>query len=180
MNLETLKFPIGEFQKPISISENDLKTWISVIENFPNRIKSLTENLSIEQLNLIFRPEGWSIKQVVHHCADSHMNALIRTKLALTEVLPVIKPYQEAVWANLIDGKTDSIVDSLAIINGVHAKWSLLLKNLDVTDLENEYYHPENQRNYKLNEVIGLYAWHCDHHLAHIIQALRYNGKFLN
>jgi hypothetical protein len=180
MNLETLKFPIGEFQKPISISENDLKTWVSVIENFPNRIKSLTENLSIEQLNLNYRPEGWSIKQVVHHCADSHMNALIRTKLALTEILPVIKPYQEAAWANLIDGKTDSISDSMMLLIGVHSKWSLLLKNLNDQDLEKEYYHPENNRNYKLNEVIGLYAWHCDHHFAHIEQALRYNGKFLN
>lgn len=178
MNVENLKFPIGAFQKPISISENDLKTWIAVIENFPNRIKILTENLSVEELNLNYRPDGWTIKQVVHHCADSHMNALIRTKLALTELLPVIKPYQEAVWANLIDGNTDSIVDSLAIIKGVHSKWTLLLKNNNTTDLEKEYYHPENNRNYKLNEVIGLYAWHCDHHLAHIKQALRYNGKF--
>jgi DinB superfamily len=180
LNIENLKFPIGEFQKPISISENDLKTWISVIENFPNHIKLLTENLSVEELNLNYRPEGWSIKQVVHHCADSHMNALIRTKLALTEILPAIKPYQEAVWANLIDGNTDSISDSMMIINGVHAKWTLLLKNMDAADLEKEYYHPENNRNYKLNEVIGLYAWHCDHHFAHITQALRYNGKFDN
>jgi DinB superfamily len=177
LNLETLKFPIGEFQKPISISENDLKTWISVIENFPNQIKLLTENLSIEELNLNYRPEGWSIKQVVHHCADSHMNALIRTKLALTEFLPVIKPYQEADWANLVDSKTDSISDSMMIINGVHAKWTLLLKKMDAADLEKEYYHTENNRNYKLNEVIGLYAWHCNHHLAHIKQALKFNGK---
>lgn len=180
MNVENLKFPIGAFQKPISISENDLKTWIAVIENFPNRIKILTESLSVEELNLNYRPDGWTIKQVVHHCAYSHMNALIRTKLALTELLPVIKPYQEAVWANLIDGNTDSIVDSLTIINGVHSKWTLLLKNSNATDLEKEYYHPENNRNYKLNEVIGLYAWHCDHHLAHIKQALLYNGKFLD
>jgi hypothetical protein len=180
LNLETLKLPIGEFQKPIFISDTDLKTWISVIENFPNRIQSLTENLSVEELNLNYRPEGWSIKQVVHHCADSHMNSLIRFKLALTETNPTIKPYEEAAWANLIDGNANSISDSIMILKGVHAKWTLLLKNLNTIDLEKEYYHPENNRNYKLNEVLGLYAWHCDHHSAHIEQALKYNGKFLN
>lgn len=177
-NLETLKYPIGTFQKPITISENDLKTWILTIENFANQIKLVTENLTIEQLNLHYRPEGWTIKQVVHHCADSHMNAYIRTKLALTELLPVIKPYNEAVWANLIDGNTDSISDSILILQGVHSRWSLLLKNLNASDFEKEYYHPENNQNYKLNEVVGLYAWHCNHHFAHIEQGLKYSGKF--
>ena len=93
--MENLKYPIGKFQKPILISEKDLKTWISVIENFPNRIKLLTEKLSIEQLNWVYRPNGWTIKQVVHHCADSHMNSLIRFKLALTEDLPVINPMKK-------------------------------------------------------------------------------------
>ncbi len=178
LNLETLKYPVGEFQKPNSISELDIKTWISTIENFPKKIKLLTENLSVAQLNLKYRPEGWSIKQVVHHCADSHMNAFIRTKLALTELLPVIKPYNEAVWANLIDGNTDSISDSVMILQGVHSRWSLLIKNLNTSDFEKEYYHPDNNRNYKLNEVVGLYAWHCNHHFAHIVQGLKYNGNF--
>lgn len=92
-NLEKLRFPIGEFQKPDTISQNDLETWIRTIENFPQKIKTLTENLSIEQLNWIYRPSGWCIKQVVHHCADSHMNAFIRFKLALTEDISIIKPY---------------------------------------------------------------------------------------
>ncbi len=178
MDLEKLKFPIGKFVKPEIISANEIKAWISEIENFPFRIKSITENLSVEELNWNYRPNGWSIKQVVHHCSDSHMNAFIRTKLALTEILPVIKPYDEAVWANLVDGNTDSISDSLLLLNGIHAKWSFLLKSLNESDLEREYYHPENNRNYKLNEVIGLYAWHCNHHLAHIEQAILNKGQF--
>jgi DinB superfamily len=180
MNLETLKFPIGEFQKPISISENDLKTWISVIENFPNRIKSLTENLSIEQLNLIYRPDGWSIKQVVHHCADSHMNSFVRFKLTLTEENPTIKPYEESLWAKLVDANDDDISASIFIIEGLHKRWTLMLKSLVKIDFKRSFFHPESQTNNTLDTILCFYAWHCDHHLAHIMQALRYNGKFLN
>lgn len=178
MDIEQLKFPIGKFIKPNVISETELAHFKQQIEAFPSRILKLTKDLSVAQLNWIYRPNGWSIKQVVHHCADSHMNAFIRTKLALTEVLPVIKPYQEALWAELVDGTTDSISDSMLIIKGVHAKWSLLLQNLKASDLEKEYYHPDNNKNYKLDEVIALYAWHCNHHLAHIEQALFYKGQF--
>ncbi len=102
----------------------------------------------------------------------------MRTKLALTEILPVIKPYNEAVWANLVDGNTDSISDSLLIIKGVHAKWTLLLNSLSKSDLGREFYHPENNKNYKLKELIAIYSWHCNHHLAHIEQALFYKNKF--
>lgn len=178
MNIEKLKYPIGNFVKPKRISSAELEDYIFQIEEFPNRISAITNNLSVEELNYNYRPEGWTIKQVVHHCADSHINAYVRTKLALTQILPVINPYNEAMWANLIDGTTDSISDSLLILKGVHARWALLLKNLSTTDLEREFYHPENNRNYKLNEVIAIYAWHCNHHFAHIEQALLYKGQF--
>ena len=125
--MESLKYPIGTFQKPNSISENDLKNWILVIENFPNKIKSITQNLSVEQLNFVYRPDGWSIKQVVHHCADSHLNSLIRFKLALTENLPIIKPYDEALWATLADANSDDLNASLQIIKEVHSRWTFLL-----------------------------------------------------
>ena len=91
-NLEKLRFPIGEFKKPDFISENDLKLWIATIENFPSKIKKLTSTLSVEELNWIYRPEGWCIKQVVHHCADSHINSFIRFKLTLTEEVPISRP----------------------------------------------------------------------------------------
>ena len=178
MNIEKLKYPIGDFVIPKRISSAELENCINQIEEFPSRILAVTNALSVDELNYIYRPDGWSIKKVVHHCADSHINAFVRTKLALTEILPVIKPYKEAVWANLVDGITDDISDSLLIIKGVHAKWTLLLNSLSKSDLEREFYHPENNKNYKLKEVIAIYSWHCNHHLAHIEQALFYKNKF--
>lgn len=177
-DLDQLKFPIGQFQKPISISENDIKNWIDTIESFSHKIKSATKNLSVEKLNLKYRPDGWSVKQVVHHCADSHMNSFIRFKLALTEVNPVIKPYEEAKWAALTDANEDDISASLLIIEGVHKRWTLLLKSFDENDFKSSFFHPESKTTNCLDVILGLYAWHCNHHLAHIEQALNYNGMF--
>lgn len=178
IDLQKLKFPIGEFQKPDTISQNDLDSWITTIENFPRKIKALTENLSIEQLNWIYRPNGWCIKQVVHHCADSHMNSFIRFKLALTEDVPVIKPYEEDKWAELADGVSDAILPSVQIIEGVHARWVLFLKSFEKQQLKRQFTHPANNKTTCLDEVIGVYAWHCDHHLAHIEQAILHKGQF--
>ena len=177
-NLEKLKFPIGQFQKPESISQNDLDIWIATIENFPSKIKILTKNLSDEELNWIYRPKGWCIKQVVHHCADSHINSFIRFKLALTEEIPTIKPYEEQLWAELTDGNSNDISTSIQIIEGVHARWVLLLKSLDSPELKRQFFHPASQKTSSLEESIGVYAWHCDHHLAHIEQALLHKGQF--
>jgi hypothetical protein len=177
-NLEKLKFPIGKFLIPVSISENDIKSWIEVIENFPSNIKKRTETLSIEELNWIYRPQGWSIKQVVHHCADSHINSFIRFKLALTEDVPTIKPYEEALWAELIDGNSDIILPSIQIIEGVHARWVLLLKSFGEQELKKKFIHPANKKIACLDEIIGVYAWHCSHHLAHIEKAIVYKGQF--
>lgn len=178
IDLQKLRFPIGEFQKPKSISQNDLATWIATIENFPQKIKAITENLSIEQLNWIYRPNGWSIKQVVHHCADSHINSFVRFKLALTEDVPVIKPYEEDRWAELADGVSDDILTSIKIIEGVHARWVLLLKSFGEKELKRQFTHPANKKTSCLDETIGVYAWHCEHHLAHIEQAIFYKGEF--
>ena len=177
-NPEALKFPIGEFQKTNSISENDIQNWIATIENFPKEIKKLTENLSLEKLNLKYRPNGWSVKQVVHHCADSHMNSFIRFKLALTEINPTVKPYDEAKWAELTDGNEDDISASLSIIEGLHKRWALLLKSFDNDNFSNTFFHPESKTTNRLDVILGFYAWHCKHHLAHIEQALKHNGMF--
>jgi DinB superfamily len=178
--MEKLKYPIGTFQKPNSISENDLKTWISVIENFPIKIKRIIQNLSIEQLNFVYRPDGWSIKQVVHHCADSHMNSLIRFKLALTEDLPIIKPYEEALWAILADVDSEDLNASIKIIEGVHSRWTLLLKSFTKVEFSRKFMHPASGKVFELDEALGIYAWHCDHHFAHVEQALKHKGIFLN
>ena len=178
LNLEKLKFPIGKCPKIDDVSKNDLETWISTIEAFPSKIKSLTETLSVEELIWLYRPKGWNIKQVVHHCADSHMNSFIRFKLALTEDVPTIKPYEEALWAELADGNSNNISPSLQIIESVHIRWVLLLKSLSSKELKRQFFHPANLKISSLEETIGVYAWHCDHHMAHIEQALLHKGQF--
>ncbi len=178
LNLEKLKFPIGMFQKPQEISKNDIKTWIEIIEIFPIKVKEVTQYLSDAELNWIYRPYGWSIKQVVHHCSDSHMNCFIRFKLAITEDLPTIKPYDEAKWAELVDGNSSNISPSIQIIEAVHNRWVLLLKSFGEFELKRQFIHPANKKSSCLDEIIGLYAWHCNHHLAHIEQAIKHKGKF--
>lgn len=176
--LENLKYPIGKFQKPTILSENQLKIWTFEIESFPKNLKAKTINLSIMQINWQYRPNGWSIKQVVHHCADSHINAYIRFKLAFTQVLPVINPFDESKWAELIDGNDDAIGASISIIEGLHNRWAIFLKTLTFEDLKKEYFHPGNNENVSIETAIGMYAWHCNHHLAHIEQAISNKGNF--
>ncbi|WP_010521722.1 YfiT family bacillithiol transferase [Aquimarina agarivorans] len=176
--LYQLKFPIGEFTPPAYIPTSLISTWIAIIEEFPNDLKIATSNLSLTQKNWKYRPGGWSLKQIVHHCADSHVNAFIRFKLSLTENTPTIRPYFEDKWAEMIDGKDDDLKDSIGLITSLHSKWSKLLKNLKNSDYEKTYVHPEYGKSFQLDEVIGTYAWHCQHHLTHIKLALDAEGKY--
>ena len=170
--LYQLRFPIGEFHKPEVISSKQVEDWILEIELFPKRLEKVVENLSSEELNYKYRPEGWTIKQVVHHCADSHMNCLIRIKLALTEKLPAIRPYYEDRFAELPDSLDDNLDDSLLLLQGLHAKLTKVMSALTAQQLSLEYMHPEHGSKFSLDEVVGNYAWHSNHHLAHVIQAL--------
>ena len=172
-----LRFPIGEFEKPEAITKEQLKEWISTIESFPHRIESITEPLSDKELSFKYRPNGWTIRQVVHHCADSHINSIIRFKLAITENRPKIRPYFEDRFAKLID-YSEPIDASISILKGVHKKLGVLLKSFSELDLKREFTHPEYKKTYSLEETIGVYAWHSNHHFAHIEQALHYDGKF--
>jgi hypothetical protein len=176
--LYKLRFPIGEFQKPSIISSEIINTWITAIERFPSEIEKATKNLSIEQLNWHYRPNGWNIKQVVHHCADSHMNSIIRFKLALTEDFPTIRPYYEDRWATLIDSNDDNIEHSLCLLKGLHAKLGQLLRHIPEEELSREFIHPEHGKRFRIDETIGTYAWHSNHHLAHIQQAITRKGQF--
>jgi len=178
MNLENFKFPIGKFQFDSDISSEEVQEWITTIQSFPDKIKSITRSLTEEQFNWRYRPEGWMIKQVVHHLADSHMNAIIRIKLALTEDAPVIRPYEESLWAQLCDGLDNDISASMKIIQGVHAKWTNILQHLSEEEWNKMYFHPQHQRLFSIKEGLGIYDWHCRHHLAHIEQALHYKGAF--
>ena len=178
LDLNHLKYPIGKFVKPELISESQINEWIKTIDKLPNLLSELTKDLTIEQLNLPYRPDGWNIIQVVHHLADSHMNSFIRFKLTLTEEKPTIKPYHEDRWAKLIDGTDDNLSYSLSILTGLHSKWVMLIKSLTKDDLKKEFIHPEHGKTFSLEETIGIYAWHCKHHLEHIVQALKFQGKF--
>ncbi|MCB0398783.1 MAG: putative metal-dependent hydrolase [Winogradskyella sp.] len=175
--LYTLRYPVGEFVKPNQITKDHLKDWIAILQNFPNRIENIIKDLSEKELNYKYRPDGWTIKQVVHHCADSHINSIIRFKLALTEDTPKIRPYFEDRFAKLID-YSEPIEASIAILKGVHSKLGVLLKKLSEEDLKREFIHPEHGKRFSLEETIGIYAWHSNHHFTHIEQALKYKGSF--
>jgi hypothetical protein len=176
-DLYKLKFPIGEFDAPKNITQQHLDQWINAIETLPERIISITKNLNDDELNYKYRPEGWTIKQVVHHCADSHINSIVRFKLAMTEDTPTIRPYYEDRFAKLID-YSEPIDAPISILKGVHQKLGVLLKSFSEDDLKREFVHPEHGQHFSLEETIGTYAWHSDHHFAHIEQALRYKGEF--
>lgn len=175
--LYNLRYPIGEFVKPSQITKEHLKDWISILQNFPNKIEDIIKDLGENELNYKYRPDGWTIKQVVHHCADSHINSIIRFKLAITEDTPTIRPYFEDRFAKLID-YSEPLETSIFILKGVHSKLGVLLKNLSEDDLKREFIHPEHGKRFSLEETIGIYAWHSNHHFAQIEQALKYKGSF--
>lgn len=176
-DLYKLKYPLGEFIKPDRITSQQIEEWIASIEALPNSIDATTKNLNEAELNYKYRPQGWTIKQVVHHYADSHINSMMRFKLALTEDTPTIRPYFEDRFAKLIDYDAP-INASISILTGVHKKLEVLLKNLSQNDLKRQFIHPEHGKHFSIEETIGVYAWHGDHHLAHIKQALNFKEKF--
>ena len=166
--LLSLKYPIGKFTAPEHIDEALIKTCIADIASFPQKLENEVATLSDRQLDTPYRPDGWTVRQLIHHCADSHLNSYIRFKLALTEDKPFIKPYFEDRWADLPDSRLMKIEPSLLLLNALHQKWVFLLESLTETDLQKVFVHPEHQKEYPLNLVISLYAWHSNHHLAHI------------
>ncbi|MED1203982.1 YfiT family bacillithiol transferase [Heyndrickxia acidicola] len=160
------KYPIGQFQFEGEITPSVREGWIKEIERLPLKLKEAVKDLSDVQLNTPYRNGGWTVWQVVHHVADSHMNAYIRFKLALTEDKPIIKPYEEARWAELADYSLPIDV-SLALLDALHERWTALLKDLTLSELKKTFIHPESGE-ISLEKNIGLYAWHGRHHVAHI------------
>lgn len=174
--MEDLRYPIGKYiEQPFS--ENQLKEWLIDIKFLPQHLENAILNLDEEQLNTPYRPEGWTVKQLVHHVADSHMNAYIRFKLGLTEDNPTIKPYDEAAWANLSDTKNLPINISLTILHAIHARWMEILKAITTEEWNRTVYHPEHKKNITLWDLLGMYAWHSRHHTAHVT-ALRERMKW--
>lgn len=161
------RYPIGKFQPKETYSDQEIRDLISQIEKLPAQIEQATSGLTAEQLNTPYRDGGWTLRQVIHHLADSHMNSYVRFKWTLTEDTPLIKAYDEKGWAETRDNLDDHQI-SLNLLKALHTKWVSLLKTLDKNELQREFTHPQTKKNQPLSRVIALYAWHGAHHLAHI------------
>lgn len=168
MTDRTKQYPIGKFTFQSSYTEEELRRWITTIETFPTLLEEEILALNEEQMNSPYREGGWTVRQVVHHCADSHMNSFCRFKLALTEENPQVKPYHEELWAELPDGKSAPVADSLAIIKAVHSRWVLLMNAMSLQQFKRTFFHPERKQSITLDFNVALYAWHSMHHLGHI------------
>lgn len=162
------RYPIGEFKYTGPLDAERRRESIGRIAAAPARVRAAVAGLSPTQLDTPYRPEGWTGRQVVHHLADSHANAYIRFRLALTEPSPTIKPYDEAAWARLPDGVSGPVELSLDLLAALHRRWVLLLEHLAPEDWARTYHHPALGRDVTLDEALALYAWHGEHHLAHI------------
>ena len=174
--LQKLRYPIGKFENPTHISKEQITAWISVLEEFPNRLKTLVNDLSDEQLETPYRPEGWTVRQTVHHVSDSHHHSYSRFKWALTEDKPLIKAYYEERWAELEDSKSGPIAISLQHLQVIHTKLVYLLKHMNAEDFEKSFIHPETNKQVSLKQNLGIYAWHSNHHYAHIENLLKRKG----
>ena len=172
---EDLRYPIGKFVKPDEVTVEQRDKFIKTILALPQRLEGAVGGLSERQLDTPYRPGGWTIRQTVHHIADSHLNSFVRFKLALTEDAPTIRPYYEDRWANLADSEMPIDV-SLKIIEGLHLRWATLLLNMSDADFKRELIHPETGA-WTLEKMLALYDWHSRHHTAHITN-LRARNNF--
>jgi len=162
-----LRYPIGPFKFDGQPSETQLKQFISDIEQTPSRLRAAVSGLSEQQLDTPYRPGGWTVRQVVHHLPESHMNAYVRMKMALTEDNPTIKPYDEARWAETPEVVRTPIEVSLTMLDALHQRWVTLLRALGPVDLGRTFYHPESG-SWTIGKYVAPYAWHGRHHVAHI------------
>jgi hypothetical protein len=162
-----MKYPIGPFDRTTPYTDERIQAAIADIEAFPNQLRLKLDGITSLQLNTPYRDGGWTIRQVVHHLADSHMNAFMRFKLALTEDNPTIKPYHQDGWASTADNLT-GIELSVSILDGIHARLAAILKSMSAEDWSRTFVHPEQNRTITLGETCCLYAWHGNHHIAHI------------
>jgi hypothetical protein len=165
--MEDLSYPIGKYVVQ-PFSDDLLKERLIAIMFLPKELENTIQNLDEYQIETPYRPDGWTVKQLIHHIADSHMNAFIRFKLGLTEDNPTIKPYLQDAWANLNDSKIVPINVSITLVHALHAKWAALLNGITSADLERTVFHPEQKKEISLWHMLGVYTWHGKHHVAHI------------
>ncbi|HUP45404.1 MAG TPA: bacillithiol transferase BstA [Thermoanaerobaculia bacterium] len=170
-----LRYPIGPYEAPRSVSESQIAQWIGEVEALPARMRSAVSGLTPEQLDTPYRPGGWTLRQVVHHVPDSHLNGYVRFKWALTEDEPAIKAYEEQLWAELADSRVVPVQTSLGLLEQLHARWTALLRSLTPGQWGRRYAHPVNGAT-ELRQSIANYAWHGRHHLAHITTTIEREG----
>lgn len=166
-NDETLRYPIGRFQAQPTYSLDDIRSNIDRITALPQSFEKTAMSLTSAMLATPYRDGGWTARQVIHHVADSHANAYIRTKWTLTEDTPLIKAYDEKAWANTAETALDPAM-SLQLLKAIHQRWVALTKLLNETDFQRSFIHPETQKSISLAHQMALYAWHGEHHLGHL------------
>ena len=172
---EDLRYPTGRHQRPESLTDDQRRAAISAIASAPANMRAAVRGLDDVQLDTPYRPDGWTVRQVVHHVPESHLNAYTRFKLALTEDTPTIKPYDEDAWAKLGDVRSTPIETSLVLLEALHDRWVRLLQTLAPADFDRRLNHPENGM-MNLHQLLALYAWHGAHHVAHIRNLRLRNG----
>lgn len=166
--LESVRYPIGRFEEADSYSSADLAELLQRFALAPRRLRVALRDLSSSQLDTVYRADGWTARQVVHHLADSAVNGNLRFRWALTEEEPTIKPYDENAWARLEDASDGPIEPSIQLFEGVSGRLASLLASLSTRDWSRRFYHPESKRHWRLDATLALYAWHHEHHVAHI------------
>lgn len=171
---EDLRYPIGNFNADIEIDSALREAFINEVAVLPEHLRKAVRDFDDKKLNTPYRPEGWTVRQTVHHVADSHLNAYVRFKLALTEDTPTIRPYNEADWAELPDSEMP-LEDSFKILEGVHSRWVNLLNSMSEDEFQKKLNHPELGE-WTLEKMLGLYAWHSKHHTAHITKLAEREG----
>jgi hypothetical protein len=168
-DLDPLRFPIGQPQLPTApLTPAERAPYLDQLAQLPAQLTAAARQVGGERLQLPYRPGGWTGRQVIHHVADSHLNAYTRVRLALTEDNPTIRPYDEAAWAELPDVAATPITVSLAMLESLHSRWLALLHHLDEAQWQRTFYHPESKKTTTLDQLLVLYAWHGRHHLAHL------------
>jgi uncharacterized damage-inducible protein DinB len=173
--MSDLRFPIGKFTYDGPLTDEQKRTSLDQISETPAKLRAAIKGLTEAQIDTPYRPGGWTVRQVIHHMPDSHLNAYVRFKLALTEDEPTIKPYAEARWAELSDTKSTPVEVSLTLLESLHDRWVRLLRSLTPEDWKRTFRHPE-MGPMTLEKTLALYAWHGPHHVAHVTALRERNG----
>ena len=174
--MEDIRYPIGKYNPPAQITTDHIAEWIEEIKAFPLLLRSAVEGLNAAQLDTPYRPEGWTVRQLILHISDSHLNSIVRFKWGLTENEPMIKAYNQTDWANTADVTSTPVEVTLNFLEALHVKWVFLLQSIAREEWKRGVIHPETGNRLELGWLVGLYAWHGKHHVAHITGLVQREG----